>query len=66
MANKRKFKKGDVVSSLDELVDSEFVYWRDKVTHRGWFLSWQLKMTQDAIKSGVIRKAIKIQEADNG
>jgi subtilisin-like proprotein convertase family protein len=48
---------------LDELVSQEFVYWSGKIVHRGWFLSWQIKMVLDAIQNGnLIFKAIENKE----
>lgn len=59
----KHYTKGEPITSLDELVQQEFVYWNDKITHKGWFMSWQLKMTVDALKQGnVIFKANKIKE----
>ena len=61
---KCKYSKGDRITSLDELVKQEFVYWNDKITHHGWFKSWQLRMTENAIKAGRIYKAIKKESED--
>ena len=61
---KRKYRKGDPITSVNELLDQEMVYWRDKITPRGWFLSWQLKMAYDAINRGEIYKAIRKGETD--
>jgi hypothetical protein len=59
----KKYRKGDPITSLDELVKQEFVYWNDKITHRGWFMSWQIKMALNALQHGdVIFKAIKVKE----
>lgn len=59
-----KYKKGEVLTSLDELMQQEFVYWNDKINHKGWFGSWQLRMTENALKAGRICKAIKIESED--
>lgn len=64
LEKKRKYKKGERITSLDELVKQEFVYWNDKITHHGWFKSWQLRMTEDAIKRGIIYKAIKNESGE--
>lgn len=61
---KPKYRRGDRIKSLDELVKQEFVYWNDKITHWGWFMSWQLRMTDNAIKRGIIYKAIKKESED--
>jgi hypothetical protein len=62
----RKYSKGEPIKSLDELVSQDFVYWNGKITHRGWFLSWQIQMALKAIRVGnVIFKAIKNKEDEN-
>lgn len=61
---KRKYRLGPKVRSLNELMEQDFVYWWDKITPRGWFCSWQLRMAQKAIDDGVIRLAIKIESED--
>lgn len=56
----KRFRKGGHVLSLDELARQEFVFWHDRLTHHGWFLSWQLRMTIMAIgEKGCIYYAIK-------
>lgn len=47
--SKAKYIRGAPIRSLDELVKQDFVYWNDKITHFGWFLGWQLRMTNNAI-----------------
>jgi hypothetical protein len=61
----KKYSKGEPIKSLDELASQEFVYWRDKITHKGWFMSWQISMAQNAIQHGnVIFNAIKNKEVE--
>ena len=38
---KKKYSRGDHILSLDELFRQEFVYWHDKITHKGWFQNWR-------------------------
>jgi hypothetical protein len=60
-----KYTKGEPIKSLDELVSQEFIYWHDKIMHRGWFLNWQIKMALNVIQEGkTIFKAIKKQEVE--
>ena len=61
---KRKFCKGDLIQTVDELLEQEFVYWGDKLYNRGWFMSWQLRMTMAALKRGSIYHAIR-KDDDN-
>lgn len=63
MNYKRKYRKGERVTSLDELVKQDFIYWRDKVVHQGWFMSWQLRMAHQCVgEKGVIYYAIRVEE----
>lgn len=61
MAYKRKYKRGKQITSLTELSKQEFIYFYDKITHRGWFMSWQLRMTQSFIDRGVLYRADRIK-----
>lgn len=60
MSYKRKYKKGKQIKSLDELSKQEFIYFFDKITHRGWFGSWQFRLAQRYINRGWLFKAEKI------
>lgn len=56
----KRFRRGGHILSLDELARQEFVFWNDVLTHKGWFLSWQFRMAQNAIgENGCIYYAIK-------
>ena len=54
MTYKRKYRKGAKITSLDELAKQEFIYLGDKITHRGWFCSWQFSLAQRYIERGWI------------
>lgn len=60
MAYKRKYQKGEPITSLDELSRQEFIYFYHKITHRGWFMSWQFSMAQRLIERGALYKAEKV------
>ena len=62
---RRKYRKGDPVASVNELLDQEFVYWHDKIYAKGWYLSWPLRMAHKAVEQGEIYKAVR-KEAGNG
>lgn len=62
MAYKRKFSKGAQITSLDELAKQEFVYFFDKITHHGWFGSWQFSLARRYIERGVLFYAERIEE----
>ena len=56
----RKYRKGDKITSLDELVKQEFVYFFDKITHCEWFKSWQFRLAQRYIERGLLYYAERI------
>lgn len=65
MVYKRKYRKGAKITSLDELAKQEFIYYRDKITHAGWFMSWQFILADNYIKRGEICRAEKVGESHN-
>jgi hypothetical protein len=65
MAYKRKYRKGDKITSLDELVKQEFVYVHGKITHVAWAKSWQVSLALMYIERGSIYYAEKIEEVTN-
>lgn len=58
MAYKRKFKRGDRITSLDELASQKWIYVFDKITHNGWFMSWQFRTAQGFMKRGILYYAL--------
>lgn len=54
MAYKRKYRKGEKITSLDELMKQEFVYFRDKILNYGFFVSWQIRLVQFYIQKGML------------
>ena len=59
MSYKRKYKKGEKITSLDELAKQDFIYFFDKITHCGWFMSWQLRLACIYLERGFLYYAIK-------
>ena len=64
--SKRKYRKGDKITSIDELAKQEFVYFFDKITHNGWFGSWQFRLALRYIERGFLYYAERIEGDDNG
>jgi hypothetical protein len=60
MQDRKKYKIGDVISSLDELAEQEFVFVNEKIYHRGFFGSWQFRFCMAKVQNGNVRKAVKI------
>lgn len=59
MSYKRKYRKGEKITSLDELAKQEFIYCYDKITHAGWFISWQFRLAIQYIQRGCLYYAEK-------
>ena len=59
---KRKYKKGKQITSLDELYKQEFIYFHHKITHNGWFGSWQVRMAHNLLTRGVLYYAEKVTD----
>lgn len=64
--SRRKYYKGEMITSLDELAKQNLVYFRDKITHRGWFCAWQLSLITRYIENGDLYYAEKIGDTKNG
>lgn len=60
MAYKRKYCKGERITSLEELANQEFIFFHHKITHNGWFMSWQFRMAKSLIDRGVLYYAVRI------
>ena len=65
MAYKRKYHKGQQITSLDELARQEFVYFHDKITHCGWFMSWQFRLAQRLLERGFLYFAERTPKEKN-
>ena len=63
--SKTKYKKGERITSLDEFIQQEFVYFPYGIRHRGYAQSQQIRHVSNMIKSGILYKAIKISENQN-
>lgn len=63
--SKTKYKKGERITSLDEFIQQEFVYFPYGIRHRGYAQSQQIRHVSNMIKGGRLYKAIKISENQN-
>lgn len=59
LIKKRKYEKGELITSIDELLSYEFVYIYEKLWHKKWFLNLQLGLLVHWITHNKVRKAIK-------
>lgn len=54
----QKYRRGRKIVSMDELMDQEFVFLNAKLTHNGWFQSWQIRYALRMIQEGRLYLAI--------
>lgn len=64
MAYKRKYRRGKQITSLDELSKQEFIYFFDKITHNGWFMSWQFRLAKRYLDRGYLYYAERIPNTE--
>lgn len=52
--SKRKFKRGKLITSLDELFEHEYFIdaWNNKTFHYQWCISWSVRMARQTIDRG--------------
>lgn len=63
LESRRKYKIGDVITSLDELMRCKFVYWHGRITHIAWIESMTFRTVIIILNCHGFRKAIR-KEAD--
>ena len=54
----KNFEEGEVLRSLDEIAEQEFIFCRGKLYNKGWFMCWQLYHLLLNADAGHIRRAI--------
>lgn len=62
---KKKYAKGELITSLDEMMKQDFVFWGNKIMSYGWFQNLYMAVALRAVKSNRIFKAVKIEEESN-
>lgn len=58
-----KYRKGSRITCMEELVKQDVVFFREKVLHRGFFQSWQIRYAIIQIERGTLFRA---EKADDG
>lgn len=61
MAYKKKYRMGEKITSLDELIKQECVYCYGRIVQNGWFCSWQLRLAHKYIIRGCLYYAERIE-----
>jgi hypothetical protein len=55
----RKYKPGEVITDINEVLKQDFIYHHHKIYHKGWFLSWSVYYLLGQLQLGRLRYAIK-------
>ena len=59
LEKRRKYKKGQLIESLDEIMEQEFIYIYNTIWHKTRFANLQISWLRHQMKMGHIYKAIK-------
>ena len=64
---KKKFKQGEVISRIDELmkilvINKEWVYYKDRPKHPKFILNMPLKTVIQGLTNRCFKEAIKLEE----
>jgi hypothetical protein len=62
--SRKKLMKGALLTSLDQLVNCEWVIIRGKPYHRGWVSSWQLRMANRYVVNGMAYEGIRLTNGE--
>lgn len=65
LEKKRKYRQGEVIPTIDELINCEFVYWNDKIYHRAFIQSLQLSWVLRILNRKGFKYAIR-KESEYG
>ena len=52
-----KYRPGGLITSVAQLANAEFIYFNNKLLHRGWFMSWQLRFAQRMVEENRLYRA---------
>lgn len=61
----KKYRQGARIDSFEDFLKQEFIFFRGKPVHQGWFRSWSIHYTSCQIKNGLVFKAEKITEGEH-
>jgi hypothetical protein len=65
VAYKKKFKKGNPIRSLDELMKQKWVMWGDSPRHMGFVGSMQMRTVDRLMQLGYFSYAIDVSEVED-
>ena len=57
---KINFKPGETITSIEELLQQDTIYCGSKQFDSEWFKSWSVDTAMNRIKSGAVKKAIRL------
>lgn len=60
-----KYRKGSRITCMEELVKQDVVFFREKVLHRSFFQSWQIRYAIIQIERGTLFRAEKADDSSD-
>lgn len=62
--SKPKYRPGELIHSIGELSEQEFIYCNHKILHKGWFESWSIMLAKYYILHNALRKAYRLKNKE--
>lgn len=62
--SKPKYKEGELIHSVGELSEQQFIYCNHKILHKGWFESWSIRLAKYYILRQSLRKAYRLKNKE--
>lgn len=59
---KKRYAKGEPITSLDELMEQGFVFLGNTIQPCGWFQNWPIHLALNYVSRKSLYKAVKIKE----
>lgn len=66
LESKRKFTVGEPITTINELLEQEFVMWNGRTKHIETFKSMPLRVVLQFLKWGSFKKAVRKSESEVG
>ena len=57
--SRSKYIKGAAITSIDDVMNHDYIYYNHKVYHKGWFCSWPVRIMKQYIENHRIFSVIK-------
>jgi hypothetical protein len=59
-----RYKSGEKITNISTFIDQEFIFCDGKLYHKGWAMSWSVRLVISCINRGSVRFAVKAEQED--